>query len=129
CARRGGCSTRRESMQLYLIRHADAVEHPDDAARQLSPRGRDQAKALGQFLGRGGAFTPAEIWHSPLRRARETAELLAAAAKLAVPLREKAGLRPEDNPAALVPMIQRTTASVALVGHEPHLSALASLLV
>ncbi|MBM0278855.1 histidine phosphatase family protein [Micromonospora tarensis] len=62
---------------LYLTRHAEqdlpdsAVEEPDSG---LSERGRRQATLLGERL-RGHRF--AAIHHGPLRRAAQTAELIA----------------------------------------------------
>jgi phosphohistidine phosphatase len=114
---------------LYLIRHADAIDlHPDEA-RPLSERGRAQVKTLAKFLERADAFSADEIWHSSLVRARETAELLAKALKFSGPCREVAGLRPEDDPHAIARKLATVDRPVALVGHEPHMSALASLLV
>jgi phosphohistidine phosphatase len=115
-------------MELHLIRHAHAEDTAPDETRRLSPRGRRQARALARRLRATGEFAPAEIWHSTLRRARETAELLAPAAPGA-PRREQTGLAPEDDPAAIVRRLARTREPVALVGHEPQLSALASQLV
>lgn len=115
-------------MELHLIRHAHAEDTVPDEARRLSPRGRRQARALARRLRATGEFAPAEVWHSTLRRARETAELLAPAAPGA-PLREQTGLAPEDDPAAVARRLARTREPVAIVGHEPLLSALASQLV
>jgi len=115
-------------MELFLIRHAHAEDTVPDAARRLSPRGRRQARALARRLRATGEFAPAELWHSTLRRARETAELLAPAAPGA-PCREVTGLCPEDDPAAVARRLARTRAPVAIVAHEPLLSALASRLV
>lgn len=115
-------------MELFLIRHAHAEDTVPDAARRLSPRGRRQARALARRLRATGEFAPAELWHSTLRRARETAELLAPAAPGA-PCREVPGLCPEDDPAAVARRLARTRAPVAIVAHEPLLSALASRLV
>jgi len=115
-------------MELFLIRHAHAEDTVPDAARRLSPRGRRQARALARRLRATGEFAPAELWHSTLRRARETAELLAPAAPGA-PCREITGLAPEDDPAAVARRLARTRAPVAIVAHEPLLSALASRLV
>jgi len=114
---------------LHLVRHAHAVEATDDAARPLSAKGRAQVRTLGKFLRSSGAFQPEEIWHSPLVRARETATLLARHLKLTVPLVLQPGLEPEDDPAAVARGLRSATRSVAIIGHEPHLSALASLLV
>ena len=115
-------------MDVHLIRHAHAEDTVPDEARRLSPRGRRQARALARLLRATGEFATAEIWHSTLRRARETAELLAPAAPGA-PLREQTGLAPEDDPAAVARRLARTREPVAIVGHEPLLSALASRLV
>lgn len=116
-------------MLCYLVRHAHAVDSHPDQARPLSDRGRAQVRALAKFLDRSEAFTPDEIWHSPLVRARETAELLAHELKLDAKLHETAGLRPEDDPAAIARKLAGAGRSIAVVGHEPHLGALASLLV
>jgi len=116
-------------MQLYLIRHAHALEGDDDAARPLSGKGRAQVKRVAAFLRTSGAFAPAEIWHSPLVRARQTAELLARRLTLGAPRRAVAGLTPEGDPRLMVRRLAREERALALVGHDPHLSALASLLV
>jgi phosphohistidine phosphatase len=115
-------------MELHLIRHAHAEDTVPDEARRLSPRGRRQARALARRLRATGEFAPAEIWHSTLRRARETAELLAPVAPDA-PRREQVGLAPEDDPAAVARRLARARVPVAIVAHEPLLSALASQLV
>ena len=114
---------------LYLIRHADAVDLHPDHARPLSDRGREQVKTLAKFLERSEAFSPDEIWHSSLVRARETAELLAKALKFPGSCREVAGLRPEDNANDIARKLAKLEGSVALVGHEPQMSSLATLLV
>jgi phosphohistidine phosphatase len=115
--------------RLWLVRHAHALDGADDAARPLSPKGRAQVRRLAGFLRASGAFAPEEIWHSGLLRANETAELLVQRLELAVPLREKSGLAPADDPAVIARRLEHGSFSLAVVGHEPHLSALASLLV
>ncbi|MBM3866459.1 MAG: phosphohistidine phosphatase SixA [Verrucomicrobia bacterium] len=115
-------------MELHLIRHAHSEDTAPDEARRLTPRGRRQARALARRLRATGDFAPAEVWHSTLRRARETAELLAPAAPDA-PRREQPGLAPEDDPAAVARRLARKCAPVAIVAHEPLLSTLASRLV
>lgn len=114
---------------LYLVRHADALDAEDDFSRPLSERGRKQVRALARFLQTGAGFQPEDIWHSGLVRARETAQLLAQQLELAAPLHEMPDLRPEDHPTATVRRLKLVRRPLAIVGHEPHLSALASLLV
>lgn len=117
-------------MILYLIRHAHAVDDENDAARILSEKGRAQTRAMAAFLRGSREFAPEEIWHSPLIRARETAELFLEAMKSPARLIEAPGLRPEDSPVRIAHRLDHPgVASLALVGHEPHLSTLASLLV
>jgi phosphohistidine phosphatase len=116
-------------MHLYLIRHTHAEDGHPDADRRLSRRGKSQVRTLARFLRSSGAFTPEEIWHSTLRRAQETAALLAADAKLPLPLREVTDLGPEDDPRRIARLVAACDRSIAIVGHDPHLSALASLLV
>ncbi len=116
-------------MRVYLIRHAHALDAADDAARPLSDRGIEQVKALAKFLKTSATFAPDEIWHSPLVRSRETAELLARLLRLEVSLTLKPGLEPEDDPVAMAARLKACTQEVAIVGHEPQLSALASLLI
>ena len=115
--------------RLWLIRHAQAVDAADDAARPLSKRGRQQIRALARFLSASQALQPAEIWHSPLVRARETAQRLAKHLRLDAPLTEVPGLKPLNDPRIAARRIAALRRDVAIVGHEPHLSALASLLV
>jgi phosphohistidine phosphatase len=114
---------------IYLVRHAHAHAAENDAARQLSGRGRAEVRQVAEFLKRSGAFRPAEVWHSPLVRARETAELLVQQLGLGVAWHEHRNLEPEAEPARVAAALVDLTQPVALFGHEPHLGALASLLV
>ncbi|HEX3551435.1 MAG TPA: histidine phosphatase family protein [Candidatus Elarobacter sp.] len=91
-----GLSLRRGATELYLIRHADAVPESDEAfaiyddyeAHPLSARGRAQAEATGE---RFADVALAAVYASRIRRARETAEAIAAVA--GVEVREEADLR------------------------------------
>jgi phosphohistidine phosphatase len=116
-------------MNIYLIRHAHAVGADVDATRPLSPRGREQVRALADFLAPSGMFQPAEFWHSPLVRSRQTADLVARRLQLDVPLSLMTDLEPESDPRAAARRLKGIAHAVAVVGHEPHLSALATLLI
>ncbi len=119
-------------MLLHLVRHAHAVTVEEDATRPLSVRGRGEIARLARFFLGNGAFQPAQIWHSPLRRSRETADDLVARLSLDVVLVEISGLQPEDDAQQLAERLQlhpRDRGNLAIVGHEPHLSALAALLI
>jgi phosphohistidine phosphatase len=116
-------------MLLYFIRHAHALDALDDDARELSPKGERQIERLAKFFGQTTAFRPTEMWHSPVVRAGETARRLARALPLKIRLAEVDGLRPESDPSDIVPRLAHAPERLAIVGHEPHLSALASLLL
>ena len=110
-----------------------SVSQLDERRRELSRIDAAEAwfdVAKGWTFLRGRElFAPAQIWHSPLHRARETAERLAKRLELKCPVIESGGLLPEDDVRRLGVTLKESCESLALVGHEPHLSALASLLV
>ncbi|OHE80720.1 MAG: phosphohistidine phosphatase SixA [Verrucomicrobia bacterium RIFCSPLOWO2_12_FULL_64_8] len=117
-------------MKLFLVRHAHALADEQDAQRPLSARGREVTRLAAAFFRANGLLTAVHaVWHSPLRRARETAELLVKELGLDAPLVETAGLLPSDDPAVMADRLEHMDRSVMIVGHEPHLSALATLLV
>jgi len=116
-------------MHIYLIRHAHAEDGTPDAGRPLSAKGRRQIRKVARFLKETGCLEAEEIWHSPLRRAQETARGLQKALRIKAKLCEKAGLRPDDDPQSLAHRLRQVRYPVAVVGHDPNLSALASLLV
>jgi phosphohistidine phosphatase len=64
------------SMQLWLLRHGEAVPHESkpDFDRELTPRGERQAAAAGEGIARLG-LEFAACYTSPLVRARATADL------------------------------------------------------
>lgn len=84
---------------------------------------------MARFLRHAEIFGAEEVWHSPLVRSRETAALLRQRLRRRTRLREVAGLLHEDDPRIMADRLDKTRRPVAVVGHEPHLSALASLIV
>jgi phosphohistidine phosphatase len=117
---------------LYVLRHAIAEEagpDGDDAARQLTSRGRARMRraALGIQRLKLGVDV---LLTSPLVRARQTAELVAPVFDGLQP-REldalAAGVDPADTVRALRPFVRHH--GVMIVGHEPGLSGVVSLLL
>jgi phosphohistidine phosphatase len=108
-------------MHLAIIRHAIAKAGEDDTARPLSERGRKRFAYVVAGLGQLGQHFDL-LLHSPKLRAVETAELLAPLTKrFAV----TALLAAPPGPALLEALSEP---SMALVGHEPHLSTLVAWL-
>jgi phosphohistidine phosphatase len=112
------------AQQLWLLRHGEAVPHDsaaDDDTRELTERGRDQARSAGRAM----AALEVEVhlcFTSPKVRARETAEL--ACAELRVdPVDEDSLAEGFDGRAALDLMAAAgADQRVLVVGHEPDFS-------
>ncbi len=122
-------------MNLYIIRHAIAVdeglpEYEDDSQRPLTDKGKKKMRQIARGLRVLGVDFDL-ILSSPYVRAKETAEILAEVIKTKTDVAFSENLIPMGDPDLLISeMNEKYNAnSIALVGHEPHLTALISLLV
>lgn len=116
-------------MELYLVRHGEAVREDEDPRRPLSEAGKETVSRLGTFLGRGRAVSVGEVRHSGKLRARQTAEIITKSCGIAAPLRATPDLEPLADVSGLVVELERVEENLMLVGHLPHLSRLASALI
>jgi phosphohistidine phosphatase len=121
-------------MEILLVRHGHAVDDAPglgDAGRWLSARGRKVTRRVARWLAKGKKWRPALIWTSPLVRAAQTAEILAARTRYKGEVRALAELSPGRDPGDLLKLLadERSPGPLALVGHEPSLSILATALV
>lgn len=120
--------------EIYLVRHAIAAERgdewPDDTKRPLTERGIDRFTEVVRGLRTLGVSLD-EIFTSPLVRARQTADILAAGTAGKPAVKELAALAPDHRPADAVASLARVSrrSRVALVGHEPDLGELAAYLI
>ena len=115
------------------MRHAEAVDETlslRDPYRHLTSRGREQARALGDRL-RWHDCVPTKIWTSPLVRAVQTAELVATGLACETAIEVVADLAPDGNARDLVHAVRAlpSDTAVMLVGHEPSISAIGSLII
>jgi phosphohistidine phosphatase len=119
-------------MRLLVIRHGPAGESEtwaaesglSDEQRPLTPRGHDRMEAAARGL-REVAGEVQLVATSPLVRAVQTAGIVAEAlGGVETAIVEE--LRPERSPEALLERLPplRAAATVAVVGHEPHLGLL-----
>lgn len=101
-----------------------------DPHRHLTLVGRRQARGIGDRL-RWHDCTPTHIWSSPLVRAIQTAELVAAGLASETPVETIPALAPDESPRSVIAALAQlpAEASIILVGHEPGLSAVGALLV
>ncbi|MCH6257990.1 phosphohistidine phosphatase SixA [Puniceicoccaceae bacterium K14] len=115
--------------RIYIARHAHAEEGSPDESRTLSSKGFKQMGRLCKYLANNDMVKVDEIWQSGLVRATETAQCLHDGLVLDAPTKTVENLSPFDNPSSVVEAIDSTSNSILIVGHEPNLSALYSLLV
>jgi phosphohistidine phosphatase len=116
-------------MRLFLLRHAEAVPGTPDASRDLTPHGQRQVALLAPGPGLAALGEVDAIEHSPLVRAVRTAQLLRLATRSTLPLKVLPGLEPEADPSKVAALVAKSRRSRLLVGHNPHLSELAALLL
>jgi len=118
-------------MNLYLIRHAIAEEESpsgEDSQRGLTDKGAKKMRLIAKGLRTLGVEFDL-ILSSPYLRATQTAEILSEVFK-----KKKFVLSdhliPAGDPNLLIAEIneKHTVDSLAIVGHEPYLSTLVSLL-
>ncbi|WP_460446356.1 SixA phosphatase family protein [Angustibacter aerolatus] len=120
------------SRTLVVVRHAKAEAAPpggDDHARDLSPRGRRDAAALGSWLRTHGVQLDLVLCSTAVRAAR-TWQLAAEQLLVAPPVEDRADLY-LAQPGRLLQAVREVDPDVrrlAVVGHEPTQSMLTTAL-
>jgi phosphohistidine phosphatase len=120
-------------MEVILVRHAIAHERsrkrwPNDALRPLTPAGRKKFRQAARGLAPWVPKT-AVILTSPWIRARDTASMLAKAARRKQPT-ECIELAGDESPLRAFELLRaRKEKTVVLVGHEPYLGKFMSAAV
>ena len=121
-------------MDLYILRHGvaeDVSESGLDRDRVLTEEGIEKTKACGKALRKLDVQFDA-IYTSPYARARQTAEIVADELGLTSVLQLVDALGADASAKEVLADLQklvRRQASILVVGHEPILSSLISLLV
>ncbi len=109
-------------MLVFLVRHAHADPGEPDELRTLSERGKREAEALADRLA-AHATPPQAVITSPLTRARETADAIAA--RVGTGARADERLAPGAAASDLRAVITGEDGPVAVVGHQPDCSEIA----
>ena len=119
-------------MRLLIVRHAIALPRGTpgvaDALRPLTSRGKRRFETAARGLARA-LPRPDAVLTSPWKRARQTADILAAAYGRLEPKETQALAGGSFEALAHVLADYPEDATVALVGHEPWLSALLARLL
>ena len=124
------------NVDLYVLRHGLAVkrgalEYPDDEQRPLTPKGIRRMARQVRGLNRLGLSLDLII-ASPLPRAAETAKIVHRGLAEPGRLVTSDALAPAARPESLIGQIassHSSAGSVMIVGHEPYLGRLVSVLV
>ncbi len=123
-------------MNLYILRHGLAVEqgtagYANDADRPLTSKGERKLSLIAEAMeGLGLSFDL--ILSSPYKRARQTAEIVAEVLKACKKVELSPTLEPGGSTKELIEVLKSmkpVPGEVMLVGHEPYLSTLISLLL
>lgn len=123
-------------MNLFLLRHGVAVDRdpqsfPDDSRRPLTLKGEDRVRLVCDAM-QALELSFDRILASPFLRSRQTAEIVASSLGLRRALEFREELTPTGDPQVLFRFINRLSPkpeNLLLVGHEPYLSGLLSVLV
>jgi phosphohistidine phosphatase len=134
CAEAGGVYF--SAMNLYVLRHGIAVEpgtpgFERDSDRPLTPEGKRRLRQIAAAMKKMDLRFDL-ILSSPFVRAKQTAEIVAEELKLKKQLKFSDELAPGGSSKALIQKLngwEPAPENVLLVGHEPCLSRLVSLLV
>jgi phosphohistidine phosphatase len=110
-------------MRLFLVRHAEAAPGEPDELRALTPAGHEQARAVGERLAAEGIRADA-VLTSPLLRARETGEAIAAA--VGCESEPSDALAPGASAAAVRAAVAGRGDTVVVVGHQPDCGRIAA---
>ena len=128
------CGDVMQHYDLLLVRHAIAADRgkawPDDNERPLTARGIERFRTAAIGIAQLNVFVD-EVWSSPLRRARQTADLLASALPDTPSVNILNALSPGLAASAVMGNVQQVAMAprLALVGHEPDLGELAAYLL
>jgi phosphohistidine phosphatase len=116
--------------RLYLLRHAKTVPtepDQDDHARALTVRGMHDASAMARYLLKNG-FMPELMLVSTSARTRQTADLVLREIDATPEYRETLYLAEADKILGLVQAAPPGVSALMVVGHNPGLEELATLL-
>lgn len=114
-------------MALYLVQHGQSHSKDVDPEKGLTDRGLATVKRIAE-VARSYGVPVSCILHSGKQRARQTAEILAAALNPPDGLRTKTGLNPLDDVTAMAGLIDGKE-NLMLVGHLPFMDRLCAWLV
>jgi len=116
-------------MKLYLVQHGEAQPKDLDPDRPLTEAGRAATEKTAGFSVRQARVSVDTIFHSGKSRAEQTAEILGKYLLPAGGVHSAKDLSPNDDPNLWAMRLTEIHKDVMMVGHLPHLSRLAAILL
>lgn len=116
-------------MRILLVRHSEAAseEGVDDAARRLTPHGRELASRVATSL-LAHDLAPSRFVTSPRLRAQQTAEIFAEIFGFRSPIQTLPSLSYTVSASQAVSDLERLTGTVFAFGHMPTIAEIGNLL-
>jgi phosphohistidine phosphatase len=115
-------------MHLYLVQHAEAKKEEEDPLRTLTDEGIQDIKKVASYVVKLN-LKVTNIYHSGKTRALQTAQILHESLNTSAGISQTDGLSPMDKPGVWAERLGSVKDNIMIVGHLPHLSKLASLLL
>lgn len=115
-------------MKIYLARHGDSVPKEFDSERPLSQEGKNEVQVMGNMLAKADTKID-NIFHSGVKRAEQTAEILASCLSFKKAIAIHAGLEPLDSVKAFAAKLEQEKDNALFVGHLPFMAKLLGLLI
>ena len=114
-------------MKLYLMRHGEASASNESSEQELTDDGRAGIERLATHL-LGETLLLAHVYHSGKKRAQQTSEIMAGLISPGLPVNVLNNIKPGDEPALLLPVMDLWTEDSLVVSHLPFVPRLMSLL-
>ncbi len=114
-------------MKVYIVQHGLSMPEEMDPEKGLSPEGNKQSRNMAEFL-REKNIRVDSIWHSPKKRAVQTAHIMAEILACS-DSQERKGLNPLEAIGNIPGEIKSLDKNLMIVGHLPFLQKLASCLL
>ncbi len=116
-------------MYLYLVQHGKAKSKDEDPERPLNEEGVMETEKMARYAKEHLGIKVVKIVHSMKLRSKMTAEIFKKHLGDNIKLVESDKINPPSNPILIYEELEGERDDIMIVGHLPHLSKLASLLL
>lgn len=115
-------------MELFIVRHGEALPESIDPERSLSRAGISEITEVAGVLKNAGARA-GTIFFSTKKRAEETARIISGILETDSTLVEREDMSPSSPVEPVMDMISRAEKNIMIVGHMPFVGKLAKKLL